>query len=85
MGELKSITINEGGIFCHYYPDWKEPTQIIKPEQYIIVPLSYRKINVYLYSSHNADYLGWVAKGNIWCKNFKYKHFKKSIALHVYI
>ena len=76
--ELKMIKITETGIFCHYYPDlhWEEP---------IIVPLSYNKINVYLYSSCNADYLGWMAKGNIWCKKFEYKHFKKSVALHVYI
>ncbi|OQX53955.1 MAG: hypothetical protein B5M53_06285 [Candidatus Cloacimonas sp. 4484_209] len=78
MDELKNIKINEEGVFCHYYPDvhWEKP---------IIVPLSYDKINVYLYSSHNADYLGWIDKGSIWCKKFEYKHFKKSIALNVYI
>jgi len=78
MDELKLITINKGGVFCHYYPDlhWKEP---------IVIPLSYDKINVYLYSSHNADYLGWIDKGHIWCKSFKYKRYKKSIALDVYI
>ena len=78
MDELKTITVNEEGVFCHYYPD-------LYREEPISVPLSYRKINVYLYSSRNADYLGWIAEGNVWCKRFKYKKFKKSIALNVYI
>ena len=77
MDELKNIWVTKEGIFCHYYPDvhWEKP---------IVIPLSYVKINVYLYSSH-IGYLGWMDKGVIWCKSFKYKRYEKSIALDVYI
>ena len=77
MDELKNIIINEEGIFCHYYP-------VLHREEPISVPISYRKINVYLYS-HDAGYLGWMDKGNIWCKKFQYKHFEKTFGLNVYI
>jgi len=78
MGELKNIKISEEGVFCYYYPNlhWKEP---------IIVPLSFNQMDVFLHSFHNGEFLGWINKGSIWCKSFKYKRFKKSIALNVYI
>jgi len=81
MDELKLITINEGGVFSHYYPKcMKEP---------LIIPVFHSQIPIFIFLKNEndiEDFIGIMESGIIWCRDFKYSKYKKDgIRLKVFI
>ncbi|MHA1396162.1 MAG: hypothetical protein ACTSSF_00330 [Candidatus Heimdallarchaeaceae archaeon] len=81
MDELKLITINEEGVFCHYYPALSK--------EFFIIPVSYTVIPVFIFALDEdgiEDFIGIMESGIIWCKNFRYsKYGTDGIRLKVFI
>jgi len=79
--ELKTITVNEGGVFCHYYPKCME-----KP---LIIPVFHSQIPIFIFLKDEngiEDFIGIMESGIIWCRDFKYsKYGKDKIRLKVFI